>query len=224
MSFDEKRPNIEIDSISAGPAIEGEVSAKSIVLNSSVGKIECLYHTVSTKQHAVVWVWGYAGGYGGPADNLYQSMGEDLVSEGIASLRVHYREPGNLEEAILDTIAAAQFLSDEGYTNIALVGLSFGGAVVISAAPQAPNVIAVIGLASQTYGATGAAAIAPRKLLLVHGTNDQRLNCYCSEQIYLWAQKPKELVLYPGAGHGLREVKTELRQLLHGWLKNNLIT
>ena len=224
MSSEDKKLRIAINSSSAGPTVEGETTAKSIVLNSSVGKIQCLYHPVTTKKYAVVWVWGYAGGYGGPADNLYKSMGEGLVSDNIASLRVHYREPGNLEEAILDTIAAAQFLSDEGFTNIALIGHSFGGAVVISAAPHAPNVTAVVGLASQTYGAPGAAAIAPRKLLLVHGTSDHRLNCYCSEQIYLWAQKPKELILYPGAGHGLREVKTELRQLLRGWLMNNLIT
>ena len=59
-------------------------------------------------------------------------------------------------------------------------------------------------------------------MLLVHGTGDRRLNYSCSEQIYLWAREPKELVLYPDAGHGLREAKEELHILLKRWLPEKL--
>ena len=203
------------------PAPDGEI-AESIVLDTSVGDISCLYHPVPDSEEAVVWVWGYAGGFGGPADSIYKTMGEDLTEDGVASLRVHYRVPGNIEEAVVDTMAGVLFLQSQGYKRIALVGHSFGGAVVISAAPFSPSVVAVVGLSSQTYGATGAPQIAPRPLLLVHGTGDTRLNCYCSEQIYLWAKKPKELVLYRDAGHGLREAKDELYALLKSWLPEKL--
>jgi alpha/beta superfamily hydrolase len=203
------------------PPPEGE-KARSIVIQTDRGDIPCLYHAVSGGKEAVVWVWGYAGGYGGPANDIYKTMAEDLAEDSIASLRVHYRVPGQLEEAIPDTVAGVQFLQQHGYERIALVGHSFGGAVVISAAPYSDTVVAVVGLSSQTFGATGAAKVAPRALLLVHGTGDRRLPPYCSEQIYLWAQKPKELVLYPDAGHGLRECAEELRALLRRWLNEKL--
>jgi hypothetical protein len=56
----------------------------------------------------------------------------------------------------------------------------------------------------------------------VHGEADTRLPPQSSRTIYLWAKQPKELVLYPGAGHGLRQCKDELDALLLGWLTDKL--
>ncbi len=56
----------------------------------------------------------------------------------------------------------------------------------------------------------------------MHGLNDQRLNPYCSEQIYSWARQPKELVLLEGASHGLWERKDDLLPLLRRWLVDKL--
>lgn len=64
--------------------------------------------------------------------------------------------------------------------------------------------------------------MSPRPLLLAHGESDTRLPPYCSEQIYSWAKQPKELVLYPGAEHGLMECAEELREMLADWLRINL--
>ena len=107
-------------------------------------------------------------------------------------------------ESVLDTMAGISFLKGTGHTEIVLVGHSFGGAVVISAAPFSPLIKAVVALSSQTGGATNAADVSPRPLLLVHGEDDTRLPSRCSEMIYDWANDPKELVIYPGAEHGLR--------------------
>ena len=105
-----------------------------------------------------------------------------------------------------------------GARRVALVGHSFGGAVVIVAGALSPLVVAVAALSSQTYGSTGAAKLAPRPLLLIHGEDDTRLPAACSQQIYDWALEPKELVLYPGAGHSLRECGAKLREALARWL------
>ena len=56
----------------------------------------------------------------------------------------------------------------------------------------------------------------------MHGEDDQRLPPRNSRSIYLWASEPKELVLYPGAGHGLRQCKDELHDLLKRWLVEKL--
>ncbi|MCI0438573.1 MAG: prolyl oligopeptidase family serine peptidase, partial [Chloroflexi bacterium] len=182
---------------------------------------EAIIHHERDTTKAIVWVWGAFGGFDGPAEGIYGVLAEELKTE-ITSLRVNYRHPNLLDESVMDTLAGVTFLTATGHTDIALVGHSFGGAVVISAAPFSARVKAVVALSSQTCGARNAAAVSPRPLLLVHGQDDYRLPPQCSEQIYEWAREPKELVIYPGAGHGLRQCKDELRELLKRWIGEKL--
>ena len=169
----------------------------------------------------IVWVWGARGGFAGPAGGLYRDVAEDLKDE-ITSVRIDYRLPNNLQECVMDALVGVSFLRGTGHSEIALVGHSFGGAVVITAAPYSEDVKAVAALSSQTFGARGAGRVSPRPLLLAHGESDTRLPPYCSEQIYSWAKQPKELVLYADAEHGLMECSEELREMLTSWLRSNL--
>ena len=59
-----------------------------------------------------------------------------------------------------------------------------------------------------------AGLVAPRPLLVVHGKSDTRLPYSCGQQIYDWANQPKQLVLYEGAEHRLAECREELAALL----------
>ncbi len=126
----------------------------------------------------------------------------------MTSLRINYRQPGDLQESVLDTLAGISFLKGTGHTDIALVGHSFGGAVVIQAAANSPLVKAVLALSSQTYGASGVASVAPRPLLLLHGEEDMRLPSHTSQTIYDWAKGPKDLGLYPEAELAYASVRT----------------
>lgn len=193
-----------------------------MTMHTTRGPILASYHQSPEPKAGVVWVGGARGGLAGPADGVYAALAEELLPDGITSLRVDYRNPNDLTESMLDTLAGVSLLSGMGYSSIALVGHSFGGAVVISAAPFSDDVKAVAALSSQTYGAQKVAQVAPRSLLLVHGEEDTRLSPRCSKDIYAWAQEPKELVLYPGAGHSLRECKQELHDLLKSWLVKKL--
>jgi alpha/beta superfamily hydrolase len=193
-----------------------------VALQTSRGEIPGLLHPCEGGTGAVVWVSGAIGGLDGPADKLYARLGEGLVAEGITSLRLNYRVPGELDECVLDTLAGVAFLKGIGAERIALVGHSFGGAVVISAGVVSDAVTAVAALSSQTYGATGAAQLSPKPLLLVHGELDAHLAASCSQLIYDWAQEPKKAVFYPGAGHGLRECAGEVTALLQEWLTAQL--
>jgi hypothetical protein len=80
----------------------------------------------------------------------------------------------------------------------------------------------VVGLASQTFGANRVNELSPRPLLLIHGERDRNLPARCSRDIYQWANEPKELVIYQGCGHFLRECHQELEDLLKGWLVDKL--
>jgi len=153
---------------------------------------------------------------------IAQSVAETLTSQGVASMLLRYRKPYELPASIRDTQAAASHLIDQGFERIALVGHSFSGAVVISAGTKYDEVVAVAALASQTFGAVTVSHLAPRSLLLIHGTEDTRLSPYCSEQIYSWAKRPKELRFIDGASHGLSEGRAEVSQLLTKWLTDKL--
>lgn len=189
-----------------------------LVIRTSGGDIACLYHPDQRREGAVVWVGGAAGGFSGPAGGIYADLATALAEEGLRSLRLHYRRPGDFTACVLDVLAGLSYLRRDGVRRAALVGHSFGGAVAIAAGALSPLAVAVVGLSSQTYGARSVDRLAPRALLLVHGGRDQRLPPRCSEQVYAWAKEPKGLVIYPEAGHSLYQCRDALRDLLQSWL------
>ena len=154
---------------------------------------------------------------------LYPRMCQTLLGDGIASLRVRYRQANDLEECVLDVLAGAAFLEAEGVTSVALVGHSFGGAVVINAAAFSPAVRTCVPMSTQTYGAEPARHLGPRcSLLLCHGTADEILPPSCSEYVFRIAKEPKELLLKDGARHGLDEWADELPTILRDWIHRQL--
>ncbi len=200
-------------------------SGEPIELPTKRGPVRCLYHRGQPGAGAVLMVGGTDGGFDGPADRIYPRLAEELSCAGIGVLRLSFRilrAPGPIGEGVFDVLAGVAFLSRAGAGLIALVGHSYGGAVVIEAATRSPAVSAVVTLSTQTAGAQRAALVAPRPLLLVHGAEDQRLPPECSRQVYSWAQEPRELVILTGAKHSLRQRRRELRQLLVTWLRDRL--
>ena len=212
---------IQVQGYQGFRAPEGH-SGQGTLINTSRGNIFSLFHPTQTMDAAVVWVWGAGGGVTGPAGGIYVRLAEKLVGVGIASLRLDYRWPNDLYECVLDTLAGVTLLLGVGFKRVALVGHSFGGAVVIAAAPYNDKVVAVAGLSSQSAGAQRVADVAPRPLLLIHGADDAIIPVRASQFIYDLAQQPKELRYFEGAGHGLSECREELDELLFGWLKEKL--
>ena len=194
---------------------------RRVTLRTSEGDIYGIYHA-AVGEASVVWVCGARGGTGGPSNGIYNELCRDLTTVGISSLQLDYRYPGEFEECVQDVLMGAEFLSRRRRERIGLVGHSFGGAVVIMAGARSQLVSAVVGLSSQTFGATSVTDLAPRPLLLVHGDRDAILSPECSRNIYEWADEPKELVIYPGNGHLLDECHDELRGLLNTWLAEKL--
>lgn len=189
-----------------------------LILNTSQGDIPCVFHHCEGATGGVIWVCGALGGLDGPSFGIFSSLSDELVDEGISSLRLHYRMPGEFSECVLDMLVGVHFLKRHNIDRVVLAGHSFGAAVAIMAGTLSPDVKAVVGLSSQTYGAQDVAKLAPKPLLLIHGERDRNLPVKCSHLIYEWANEPKELVIYKGSGHFLRECHHELHDLLKRWL------
>jgi pimeloyl-ACP methyl ester carboxylesterase len=190
---------------------------------TSRGDVECRYYPVADPRRAVIWVGGAGGGFDSPARDLYPRLARALQAEGIASLRVRFRQPTQLEEAVLDVLAGLGWLQNEGVETLALVGHSLGGAVVIQAATAGEAVRGVATLATQSYGADAVIEL-PREcaLLLLHGKADAVLPPQSSEFVFQMAHEPRRLVLYDDAGHGLDEAASEVEALLRAWLRERL--
>jgi alpha-beta hydrolase superfamily lysophospholipase len=198
-------------------------SVEELTLQTNVGDIVARLHSAPEGAPAVVWVGGSGGGLDGPAWGMYPRLAGRLAAQGIGSLRLHYRRPNHLEDCVADTLLGAAYLVQQrGYRRVALVGHSFGGAVVISAGALGDDVAAVVAMSSQTYGTDLAPQVSPRPLLLLHGTADEILSHRCSESIYARARQPKELLLYDGCRHGLDECREQVDEAVVAWLLKEL--
>src|SRR6185437_7741494 len=112
------------------------------------------------------------------------------------------------------------WLAERHITRVALVGWSFGGAVVIRAGAASPAVVGVATIASQTYGTDAVSRLAPRSALFIHGSRDTVLPDICSRTLFAQAGQPKELVIYSGDGHGIELHRAELLEKLSMWAKD----
>ena len=172
----------------------------------------------------MLWVFGAGGGLGGPAGGVYTRLARQLLGDGVSSLELAYRRPGDLTGCVADVLLRISYLGTLGRSRGVLVGHSFGGAVVITAGVASEHVIAVAALSSQSYGADLADRLTPRPLLLIHGTGDEVLPDACSRDIYRRAREPKRIVLYPGCRHGLDGCREELDRDLLAWIRETVAT
>jgi hypothetical protein len=208
-------PDLElaIEGAAAHPEPDGNLR---VLLQTTRGEIRAVLHPCPTSPRAAIYVGGALGGFEGPADGLYGRLA-DRLRPSMSGLRLHYRQPGEFEECVLDVLAGVSFLRGVGADGIVLVGHSFGGAVVIKAGELSPHVVGVAALSPQLYGTRTVERLG-KPLLLAHGMRDGVLDHAVSEDIYLRAQEPKRLVLYADADHSLVQAAAELEELLASWL------
>ncbi len=199
-----------------------------LTIPSSLGPIAARWHQpTAPPRGAALCVGGFDGGFQGPAEGIYSDLAVTLPANGIGVLRLDFRvktSPGPITDGTADVLAGLDWLSDQGVTRMALIGHSYGGAIVIRAAARSPAVAAVCALSTQTMGIEPeeVRSLAPRPLLLVHGAADWRLPPRLSEWVYSIAGPGRELHILDGATHSLRQRRAELWTLLLDWLDRAL--
>ncbi len=198
-----------------------QISPTFFEIKNRDGYIKCEFYNGGTHK-GVIYMHGVGGGTHGPA-NIYHPLAEDLVKSGISSLLIDCRYDSDLDECISDVLACVDYLDKQyGINVIGLIGWSFGGAVVISAAALDKRVRTVVTVASQSHGTNDVRKIAPRPILLIHGTGDRTLSYECSVDIANRAGEPKKLVLFEGADHGISQERDEMFKLVRDWFFKQL--
>ena len=158
------------------------------------------------------------GGLLGPAGGLYQVLGVELARQGIATLRVSYRRPNDLDACCLDVAAAVQLAVGNGAERVVAMGHSFGGAVAVRVGVALPQFVAgVVTFATQSAGCEVAGGLDGRPFLLFHGDRDEILPLDASAIVRDIAGTG-ELVVLPNDGHLLAKSADVLRERLLEWI------
>jgi len=210
---------IQILGVEPGDEVAG---ARKVAIRTTRGLIPVVMHSAGEKAvRAVLCVCGAIGGFDGPA-MLYPRLGLEMPRKGVTVVRMNYRQPNDFDECLLDTLATLNFLKAIGHQRAALIGHSFGGAVVINAGTIYEAVTTVVAISSQLAGAHVVGDLKPKPLLLIHGTADSILPDQCSRMLFEGAGEPKTLKLLEGADHRLTNRGEELLELVENWIGKNV--
>jgi alpha/beta superfamily hydrolase len=162
-------------------------------------------HTESDNKTAVILLSGAPGGMMGPSE-MWPSLANRVANsdDGIPVLRLNYRYTAQTKYCIADVKTAMKYLEDKySITHFILVGWSFGGALVSAMGGSDDRVIACAMAASQKAKTEGVQTMAPRPLLLVHGTSDQTMRYSASQELFeeYGEEGERELQLIDGEDH-----------------------
>jgi hypothetical protein len=171
---------------------------------------------------AAILLSGAGGGVVGPS-SIYLSLADKLASlkQPVPALRLDYRYPARNKYCVRDVLAAMKTLEESyGINSFVLVGWSFGGAPVFTVGGQDKRVVGCATVASQTAETEGIRSLAPRSLLLLHGTGDRTLSPSCSERLYSMygSEGDRELKLFDRDDHALTRNSLEAEQLIGGFI------
>lgn len=188
------------------------------------GLLTVLWHGDPDADAAVVLGGGAMGGLLGPADGLYQWLGDELASpdSGIGVLRVGWRRPNDLDLCTLDLLAVADLAARAGAQRFVTGGHSFGGAIAVRAGiAMGEWTRGVLTFATQSAGCEEAGSLtAP--LRAYHGDRDELLPMLASEVVCSLAGGSAEVVPCEGAGHLLTEAADRLRAEVPDWIRARL--
>ena len=208
----------------------GVIASQSVMVTPSLrhvemftmrGLVTVLWHHVpagrEARPAAIVACGGAMGGLLGPAEGLYQALGDVWADRGVPVLRVSYRRPNDMDACCLDVAAAVQLASDSGAQRIVVTGHSFGGAVAVRVAVVMDEVAGVVTFATQSAGCEVAPGLRGRPLLLFHGDNDEILPLDSSRIVAAMAGHG-DVEVCEGDGHLLAKSGRQMWDRLEVWL------
>ena len=155
------------------------------------------------------------------SDCMFTDIADCLLRRKINSLQLYYRNPGDCIQCSIDTLLACQYFDDEGVSDIALVGWSFGGAIAISVGSVARNVRAVAAGSVMDVDDCCVRRLKNKPLLLIHGDADAISPIEIPNRIYMMSGGSRRLLVYNGVGHGMEQARDRLNNDLIKWISRN---
>src|SRR5688572_33478255 len=102
---DEEPKELTLKLLQVAAAPGDDPSQLRLVLETTRGPIEGLFHPVEGGTAALVCVGGAMGGLDGPGQGLYGRLPEALGSGRVSVLRLNYQQPNVFDECVVDVLA-----------------------------------------------------------------------------------------------------------------------
>ncbi|MCE5199466.1 MAG: dienelactone hydrolase family protein [Armatimonadota bacterium] len=212
-------PDYSADKLYVIEVTEQRISedVKRLVFRTTRGEFDAVLHGSSRTGKGIIMLGGDRAGVDSPSD-VYLNLASRLMEEGITSLRLSFRDSEDCVQCGIDTLAALQYLDDESVGDVLLLGWSFGGAVALAAGSLARNVRGVAVISTLDDVDCCYKRLGPKPVLIVHGEIDDISPVEWPKRIYDRLTGPRRLIIYPGAGHDLREVREQLVSDIRDWV------
>jgi len=194
--------------------------------------------------------------YSGKDSEKYVEVGRRFCGEGFAVLRFDFRgcgeSGGRLEDTSLtgrmeDLESALDFVQEQGYGRIGVMGSSLGGTVAVLTAAKDRRIKALVTWATpcrldelfrgevieglerlrqdaEKYDVVKAAKEIQCPILIVHGSLDEQVPLSHANVLYENAKEPKDIQIVESADHRLTDPIHRRRavELTLGWFKKYL--
>jgi len=183
------------------------------------GKVEASYFKASNSQVVV-----FAHGAIFDKESWY-FLAEAFQRKGISALSIDFRGYGNstsgsTTKKMYDVLGAISYLSEQGFTEVNIVGASMGGAAVLLALSNNSIPIDKVVLLAPAGGAA-IDSTASNKLFIV-AENERMFSGVMA--IYNASAEPKQIKIYPGSTHAQHLFKTDVRDELSERIINFIMT
>lgn len=138
-------------------------------------------------------------------------MTKKLKKEGVSSLTIDFRGYGNSKKGTtnnksLDILGAINYLKFKGYTKIAIVGGSMGGAAILNALYKKTDPVVEKVVLLSPAGGVGIASKFIKKMIIVSKNEGFYTGV---STIYNESSQPKKLKVYPGSFHAQHMFKAK---------------
>lgn len=121
-------------------------------------------------RHAVIMLSGDGNESG--IDSEFSSFARELADRGIGSAQVEYRFPDDCAQCAIDALLVCQYLDDEGITDVALVGWSFGADVALAAGSVARIVHGVAAISPSSVSEVFSRRMGAKQLLVMRDDDE----------------------------------------------------
>lgn len=196
------------------------MTSVSMTISTSFGSLHGTWRPSSVTRAAAILLPGAANSLS-VEPLLLDDLSMRLQQAGVSSLQLD-ECPHDFYEGLVCLLSALTSLRRQGVDRMALIGIGSGATLAIAAGSICDEVTCVAGIAPSIIASEFVANVAPRRLLLLHGTADAVTPVAISRDLYARAADPKELIIYPGERHDITMYREEALEKLTAWTRGAL--
>lgn len=198
----------------------GSASSISLTISTTGGPIHGRWSPAALTRAAAVLLPDCAGASSGSFP-FFDELAGHFQRSGVSVLQIEpCRE--TFDERLACLLSMLVALRRQGVERVALIGWHSGASLAIGAGSVSDSVTGVAALAPDSSAADMVADVAPRRLLLLHGSADTVAPAAISRMLYARAGDPRELVIYPGEHHDFSVFHDEAIEKLTVWARTLL--